>query len=186
MEDRLFTDWSSIDSPRERVPQCNQSARSVEPNITPTVNQTKLPTVDPEGNEAMGNTLNDVMTKPSAHQQLSQVGDTFVDRETNTSEVEVRSQREETRTDIIYSHSREVQMPTSRSSISSHETDIIGGSPVRQCATDILPQLETPTSVHIRRPEEEFVRRTTTIPRGGYPDESNSDSHNNNRRPHDG
>ena len=28
-EDRLFTDWSSIDSPRERVAQHNQSARSV-------------------------------------------------------------------------------------------------------------------------------------------------------------
>ena len=26
MEERLFTDWSSIDSPRERVSQCNQSA----------------------------------------------------------------------------------------------------------------------------------------------------------------
>ena len=34
MEDRLFTDWSSIDSPRERVSQCNQSTRSVEPNVT--------------------------------------------------------------------------------------------------------------------------------------------------------
>ena len=33
MENRLYTDWSSIDSPRERVPQCNQSARTVEPNI---------------------------------------------------------------------------------------------------------------------------------------------------------
>ena len=44
------------------------------------------------------------MTIPSAHQQLSQVGTRFVDRETNTSEVEVRPQREETRTDIMYSH----------------------------------------------------------------------------------
>ena len=80
-------------------------------------------------------------------------------------EVEVRSQREET--DIMYSHSRDVQMPTSCSSISSHETDIIGGSPVRPYATDILPQLESPTSVCIRRrPEQEFVLRTTTIPRG--------------------
>ena len=37
-EERLFTDWSSMDSPRERVTQCIQSARSVEPNST--VNQT--------------------------------------------------------------------------------------------------------------------------------------------------
>ena len=186
MEDMLFTDWSSIDSPRERVPQCNQSARSVEPNITQTVNQTEQPAVDPAVNEAMVNTLSDVMTIPSDHQQLSQVDTRFVDRETNMSEVELRSQREETRTDIMYSHSRDVQMPTSCNGLFSHETDIIGGSPIRPCVTDILPQLDGPTSVCIRRrPEQEFVQRTTTIPRGGYPDESNSDSHNN-RRPHDG
>ena len=32
-EERLFTNWSSIDSPTERVSQCNQSGRSVGPNI---------------------------------------------------------------------------------------------------------------------------------------------------------
>ena len=52
MEERLFTDWSSIDSPRERVSQCNLSARSVEPNITQTVNQTEQPELDPVRNEA--------------------------------------------------------------------------------------------------------------------------------------
>ena len=135
-DDRLFTDWSSIDSPRERVSQCDQSARSVEPNIT--VIHTEQPTIDPAGNEVMGNTLSDVMTIPSAHQQLSQVGTRFVDRETNTSEVEVRPQREETRTDIMYSHGRDLQMPTSHGSLSSHETDIIGGSPRRPHVTDIM------------------------------------------------
>ena len=153
MDDRLFTDWSSIDSPRERVSQCDQSARSVEPNIT--VIQTEQPTIDPAGNEVMGNTLSDVMTIPSAHQQSSQVGTRFVDRETNMSEVEVRPQREETRTDIMY---RDVQMPTSHGSLSSHETDNIGGSPVRPCVTDIMLQLDGPTSVCARRrPEQEFV-----------------------------
>ena len=158
MEDRLFTDWSSIDSPRERVTQCNLSARSVEPNTTQTVNQTEQPELDPVRNEAVGNIFNDVMTVPSTHQQLSQVDTRFIDRETNMSEVEVRSQREETRTDIWCSHSRDVQMPTSHSGIYSHETDIIGGSPVRPCATDIIPQLDRPTSVHTRRrPEQEFI-----------------------------
>ena len=157
-DDRLFTDWSSIDSPRERVSQCNQSARSVEPNIPQSVNQTEQPVVDPAGNEAMGNTLSDVMTIPSTHQQLSQVGTRFVDRETNMSEVEVRPQREETRTDIMYSYSRDEQMPTSHDSLSSHETDIIGGSPLRPCVTNIMPQLDGPTSIHVRRkPEQEFV-----------------------------
>ena len=147
MKDRLFTDWSSIDSPRERVSQHNLSARSVEPNITQTVNQTEQPELDPASNEAVENILNDVMTVPSTHQQLSQVGTRFIDRETNTSEVEVRSQREETRTDILHTHSRDIQMPTSHSGMSSHETNIIGGSPVRPHAMDMLPQLDGPTSV---------------------------------------
>ena len=156
-EDRLLTDCS-IDSPRERVSQLNQSARSVEPNITQPVNQTEQPVVDPAGNEVMGNTLSDVTTIPSAHQQLTQVGTRFVDRETNTLEVEVRPQREETRTDIMYSHSRDVQMPTSHGSLSSHETDIIGGSPLRPCVTDIMPQLDGPISACARRrPAQEFV-----------------------------
>ena len=49
-------------------------------------------------------------------------------------------------------------MPTSHDSLSSHETDIIGGSPLRPCVTNIMPQLDGPTSVHVRRrPEQEFV-----------------------------
>ena len=179
-EDRLFTDWNSVDSPRERVPQCNQSARSVEPNNTPTVNQTEQSVIDPAGNEAIGNILSDVMTIPSTHQQSGQVGTRFVDRETNTSEVEVRPQREEPRTDIMYS--QDVQRPTSHGGLSSLEIDNVGGSPIRPCVTDIMPQLDGPTSVHARRrSKQEFVRRTATIPRGGYPDESDSDSHDNRR-----
>ena len=92
-EDRLFTDWSSIDSPRERASQHNVSARSVEPNITQTVNQTEQHEMDPVRNEAMGNILSDVMTVPSTCQQLSQEGTRFIDRETNMSEVVVRAQR---------------------------------------------------------------------------------------------
>ena len=53
--------------------------------------------MDPARNEAMGNILSDVTTVPTTHQQLSQVGTRLVDRETNTSEVELRFQREETR-----------------------------------------------------------------------------------------
>ena len=104
---------------------------------------TEQPTIDPAGHEAMGNTLGDVRTIPSAHQQLSQVGTRFVDRETNMSEIEVRPQREETRTNIMY---RDVQMPTSHGSLSSHETDNVGGSPVRPRVTDIMLPLDSPTS----------------------------------------
>ena len=136
-EERLFTDWSSIDSPRERISQHNQSAKSVEPNMT--VIQTEQPTVDPAGNEVLGNTLSDMMTIPSTCQQLSQVGTRFVDREINMSEVEVRPQREKMRTDIKHSHSRGVQVPTSHSDLSSHDTDIVGGSPARPHVNDIMP-----------------------------------------------
>ena len=109
IEERLFTIWSSVDSPRERVNQCNQSARSVEPNRT--VNQTEQPTIDPEDNEVLRYVLSDVTTIPSTHPQINQVGARFVDRETNTSEVEIRPQREEMRTDIEHTHSKGVQIP---------------------------------------------------------------------------
>ena len=176
-------DWSSIDSPRERVSQHNQSGRSVEPNIT--VNQTEQPTIDTDDNEVLRYILSDVTTIPSTHQQLLQVGTRFVDRETNTSEVEVRPQREETRTDIKHTHSRGVQVPTSHSKLSSHDIDIVGDSPVTPHIPDVMPQLDGPTSVHARRrPVQEFIQRTATMPRGGYPDGSDSDSHDN-RRSHD-
>ena len=176
MEERLFTDWSSIDSPRERVTQCNQSARSVEPNIT--VSQTEQPTIDSEDNEVLRYVLSDVTTIPSTHQQISQVGTRLVDRETNMSAVEIRPQREETRTDIKHTHSKGVQVPTSYSDISSYDTDIVGSSLARPCIPDIMPQLDGPTSIHVRRrPVQEFIRTTATMPRGGHPDESDSDSH---------
>ena len=83
------------------------------------------------------------------------------------------------------SHDRDVQMPTARSGISSYQTDIIGGSPVRTQTMDVIPQLDGPTSVCTRRrPEQEPIRRTAMVPRRGYPDESDSDSYDD-RRSHD-
>ena len=46
-------------------------------------------------------------------------------------------------------------MATSHSGLSSHKTDIIGGSPIRTHTTDIIPQLDHPTSVHMRRRSEQ-------------------------------
>ena len=154
-EDRLFTDWSSIDSPRERASQCNISARSVEPNITQTDNQGDQPRLKSIRNEVMENIPSDVMTVPSTCQQLSQVGTRLIDRETNTSKVELRSQREETRINILSGHGRDVEMPSSCSGISSHETNIIGGSPIQIHTMDIIPQLDGPTSVCTRRRSEQ-------------------------------
>ena len=139
----------------------------------------------------MGNTHVGVMTFPSACQQPSQVGTRLIDRETNTSEVEVRTQREETRIDNTNSNNRDTQMPTSHIGLSSHETDVIGGYPIRTCNMDMIPQLDGPTSARTKRRllestriEQATIWRTMVIPRGGYPDESDSDSHDN-RRYHD-
>ena len=154
-EERLFTDWSSIDPPRERVTQHSQSARSVEPNTT--VIQTEQPTIDPEEREVLEYILSDVMTIPSTHLQISQVGARFVDRETNTSEVETRPQREETRIDVKHTHSTGVQVSTSHSNLSSHDIDIVGSSPARLCIPDDMLQLDGPASIHAkRRPIQEF------------------------------
>ena len=181
-EERLFTDWSSVDSPRERVNQCNQSARSVESNRT--VNQTEQPTRDPEDNEVLRYVLSDVTTTPSTRIPISQVGASFIDRETNTSEVEIRPPREEVRIDISHTHSKDIQVPSSHSELSSHDTDTVVGSLARPHIPDIMLQLDGPISVHARRrrPVPE-VKSKATMPRGGYPDESNSDSHDN--RSHD-
>ena len=46
-EDRLFTDWSSIDSPRERTSPHNTSARDIVLNISQPDNQTVQPGSEP-------------------------------------------------------------------------------------------------------------------------------------------
>ena len=108
------------------------------------------------------------------------MGARFIDRETNTSEVEIRPPREEVRIDIDHTHSRGVQVPSSHSELSSHDTNIVESSLARPRIPDIMPQLDGPVSVHARkgRPVPE-VRRRTTMSRGGYPDESDSDSQEN-------
>ena len=77
----MFTNWSSIDSPRERVTQHVQSARSAEPNTT--VIQTEQPTRDPEDNEVLRHILNDMTTTSSTCIQLDQVGARLIDRKKN-------------------------------------------------------------------------------------------------------
>ena len=197
-EDRLFTGWSSIDSPRERTSQCDVSARNTELNINQSDNQTDQPGSEPARSEARGNTLGDVMTFPIICRQPSQGGTRLIDRETNTSEVEVRIQREETRIDnvssngVLISNDRDTQMPTSHSGLSSYDAEITGGSHIRTHTAEMIPQLDGPTSVHSRRrilenvrTEQATIQRSTVLPSGEYPDESDSDSHGD-RRPHDG
>ena len=63
-EERLFTDWSSEGSPRERVNQRIQSARSVESRRT--INPTEQSVREPEDNEVLRYVLSDVTTTLSA------------------------------------------------------------------------------------------------------------------------
>ena len=177
-EERLFTDWSSEDSPRERVNQQIQSARSVESRRT--INQTEQTAREPRDDEVLRYVLSDVTTTPSTQIQISQVGARFIDRETNTTEVEIRPPREEMKTDIIHAHSKGIQVPSSNSELSSHDMNIIESPLARPHIPDTMPQLDGPLSVHTRtkRPVPE-VRRYTTMPKGNYPYESESDSHDN-------
>ena len=141
--ERLFTNWSSEDSPRERVTQCVQSARSVETNRT--VNQAEQTARDIEDNEVLRYVLSDVTTTPSAQIQISQVGARFIDRETNTSEVEIRPPGEEVRIDIDHAHSRGIQVPSSHSELSSHNTNIAEGPLAQLHIPDLYKKKKTCT-----------------------------------------
>ena len=131
-------------------------------------------------NEVLRYVLRDATHTPSDRIQISQVGARFIDRETNTSEVETRPPREEVRTDRIHAHSKGIQVPSSNSELSSHEMNIMEGPSVRPHISDAMLQLDGPLSVCTRRkrPVPE-MRKYTTMPGGSYPDDSESDPHDN-------
>ena len=89
-EDRLFTNWSSLDSPRARTSPQNASVREIEQDINQPDNQTNQPGSEPDWIEAMGNALLDNVTSSSTCRQLDQVGTRLIDMGTNTSDIEVR------------------------------------------------------------------------------------------------
>ena len=143
-EERLFTDWSSEGSPRDRNNQCIQSARSVEPR------RTEIATREPEEEQAIRHVLSEVSTTPSIQVQTYQVGIRLVDRETNTSVVDIRVTEEKTSTDIIHAQSIGIQVSSAIGELSSstmNEKEFIAGShlPTR------LPQLDGPTSVCVKK-----------------------------------
>ena len=93
--------------------------------------------------------------------------------------MEIRS-REEVRTDIIHAHSKGIQVPSSMSELSSHDMNIIESPLARPHLPDVIPQLDGPASVYTKRRQPvPVVRRKTTLPEEGYPDDSDSDSHDN-------
>ena len=93
-EDRLFTDWSSLDSPQTRTSPRNVSVRDIEQDGNQPHNQIIQSGSEPAQIQMMGNALCDSETSSSSCQQLGQVGARLIDVGVNKSEVEVRSQRD--------------------------------------------------------------------------------------------
>ena len=102
----------------------------------------------------------------------------------------MRSQREETRVDnssndeVMVPSNGNAQMLVSCSNLSSYDTELTGGSHMRTCNTEMVPQLDCPISVHCRRrmtenarTEQESFWRTAVTHRREYPDESSNHSH---------
>ena len=139
-EDWFFTDWSSIDSLRERTSSHSATLR----NTVQPESQTVQFGQEPTRIEATGNTLSDVMTFPSTSRQMNQVGPRLIDRETNTCDIGGRSQGEEM--SIEDSGNRNIPMLISHSGSSSYDIELTGGSHMR--THEIMPQLDGLMSVH--------------------------------------
>ena len=208
-EDRLFTDWSSLDSPRARTSPQNASVRKIEQDINQPDNQTIQPGTEPAWIEAMGNALHNNVSSPSTCQQLDEVGARLIDMGTNTSDIEVRPQRDGTRVinsdddtqvscplvDVILptGMNEQVSMSHISLSISRYDPEYLRGSHTRTHDTGIqakILQLDRPVSVPSRtrrrmsenaRIEQESFQRTTTSCRREYLDESSEDPHSDRR-----
>ena len=143
-EERLFTNWSSDDSPRDRASQQLQSARSV--GSRRTISQAEQIERETGDIEEVRHVPGSVMTAPSTQEQTNQVGARFTDHEPNTTAVEIRLLRDEVRTDIIQTHNQGIQVPSSSSGLSSHSMSM-EESIVRSNMPNIMPQLDGPTSI---------------------------------------
>ena len=118
----------------------------------------------------MGNALHDNVTFPSTCQQLDQVGARLIDVGTNTSDIEVRPQRDETRVidsddddaQVFCPHvyvilpsgmNEQMPMPHINLSISRYGPELLRGSHTRTHDTrmqEMIPQLDGPVSVRSR------------------------------------
>ena len=169
-EEHLFTDWNSEGSPRDKNNQRTQPIRNESAGRREPI------TREPE-EQVIRHNLTEVSTTPSVPVHMDQVGLRHVDRETNTSVVDIRPIGEEVRTDLIYTHSIGIQMSSVSSSLSSstmNEREFITGP----CVPIRIPQLDGPSSVRvIRKPHVPLTRTQTMVSGGDYPSGSESDSH---------
>ena len=171
-EERVFTDWSSEGPPRERSVQPIQTAQVVEPQRTePDIGEL-------EGEQAIRHRLNEMLTTTSVQVHTDQVGPRYVDRETNTSVVNIRSvDDEEAIVDTIHTHGIGIQMPSISSGLSSSTMDEREFT-TEPCLPIRIPQLDGPLSVHTKRKQlVTIIRKQPLISGGDYPSGSESDSH---------
>ena len=116
-----------------------------------------------------------MMTGSSNQEQTNQVGTRLSDHESNTAVVEIRLTRDE---EIIHTHNQGVQVPSSSDGFSSYSMHM-EESIERFNMPNMMLQLDGPTSVRAQRGQPLPITRRTTIPGSRYPDDSDSDSHNN-------
>ena len=149
VETRSSTDWNSLDTPRVRTSPQIASVQNTGHNIDQPDNQMGQPGSEPEHVGVMENTINDGETTFSAHRQPNQVGARLMDVGTNTSDIEVRSQR--VGTSVIDS---------------SNNVELSSGSHVRirtTRRTEMIPQLDGPISMYSRERILEDVGTGTGI-----------------------
>ena len=114
------------------------------------------------------------MTSSSTQEQANQVGA----REPSTAVVEIRLTRDE---EIVHAHDQGVQVPTpdgGLSSLSMHTDECIG----RTVIPNVIPQLDGPASVRTQRRQPLPITRRTTLSGDGFPDDSDSSSHDHRSR----
>ena len=177
MEEGLFTNWSSEGSSPERATQQVQSVRSMEPSE---ITRQREPTErESENTRDVRHVPESVMTSSSTREQANQVGARVNDREPSTV-VEIRLTRDE---EIVHAHDQGVQVPTpggGLSSLSMHTDEFTE----RTVMPNVMPQLVGPASVHTQRRQPSPMTRRTTIPGDGFPDNSDSNSHDFRSRGH--
>ena len=96
---------------------------------------------------------------------MNQVGARVSDYESNTVVVEIRLTRDE---ELVHAHNQGVQVPTPDGGLSSLST---------HTERTVVPQLDGPASTHSQKRQPLPTGRRTTIPDDGFPDDSNSNSH---------
>ena len=172
-KDRLFTDWSSLESPCARTLAQSVPVRETGQNINKPDNQTTQPGSEPAQIGAMGNALHDDInvSSPRTCRQPDELGMRMIDMGTNTSDIEVRPQRDGSRVmtlednvqascplvDVILPTGMNEQLPIPHInlSISGYDPESLRGSHIRTQDTGIqenstILQLDEPVSIPIR------------------------------------